>query len=1078
MAEEVLGSGISKGVADQLFLREKLIGERNKSKEHLLFFNSNGAWVRLVSSVNTLTEKEAVDYRKEGEKFKEANTTEEELQPQNGGSSILASANVLFGGMYPQGTTPGVGGLLEGRHTPLNIDSKGHITPSVPKQGDYHNYESLGYRPVPGIQSATVQSKNTYGTLREAEVKVVVWTLEDLEVMQALYLRPGYSILMEWGHSLGLDDQKNIIQDISTYRGFLEGKKGQNDIEQALLKNRKDSDYNYDAMYGYISNFSWSFRPDGGYDCTVKIISKGAILESLALAFDTTKRYKPGSVNPDNDEQSKIERRSIFHKFRVEVEKVVNDKEGIPAQGYTLPNQISDKYGRVRDDRDNYSVKTIVNSDLGDTGEAFKDKLNLFRAYPLPVKKEVVEADGDTDTIKGSSIYIPMRVLLDIYNNFCTLDDSSSTEQVGRKAQGYGYTQFYTGWQDERNAKGSTDPGNYTNIFKKEAKFLTTKYHFSIDPKICIIPGQLEEERNLKFYNKDCNLIKDPAIGGKGEFSVRKAYHNLGSIQIGNFDLAVTEYIEEEGEKDDILNILISLDHVTSIVDSLLKSEKSTDQNTSNNMTVFMQRLLEDINNSLGGVNDLDVSYDEDENLFYVVDRRLTPKDLNTLPKLTFAGLNSTITELNISSKISSNIASQISISAQAGNTGTKDNIGPLLQWNKGLVDRHLVVKGTKDKKDTEPDKDENKPEKSRLEKWLEEYSEIWHIFKIYKRSTDFIKWLINQDKYAKLVDSNLYSLAEYHKEYCQKYVTEYYFKSKKGLPPPGNIPVELSFKTIGIAGLKIGQAFGLQRGVLPQSYTDDYGFIITGLSHDISGNKWTTEVKALFFCAKPPPEHILTQYKKEIGLECTLPTPPVETPTPTSEDTEDLGTSPEWWTLVAISYAENFPGKLQGYADVAQSLYNRAAARYFGGSIIKNINAPGQYEPVFNNKQDWANIQDIDTAAVAVRNYKSHGETARGRTLPSSYTVDFYKQELKKCSDALQNPQLKQEAARFVGSRTEFLAYNPTSALAVGVVERQPATQNNAFYWRYEGKDLFYNQGKLAATDFNRVTPPDNAVV
>jgi len=42
------------------------------------------------------------------------------------------------------------------------------------KDSAYHNYESLGHRPTPGINSVSVKSKGTYGSLREAEVNVTV----------------------------------------------------------------------------------------------------------------------------------------------------------------------------------------------------------------------------------------------------------------------------------------------------------------------------------------------------------------------------------------------------------------------------------------------------------------------------------------------------------------------------------------------------------------------------------------------------------------------------------------------------------------------------------------------------------------------------------------------------------------------------------------------------------------------------------------------------------------------------------------------------------------------------------------
>ena len=57
--QEVIGGGLDAGVVSQIIERENLISQQRKSKEHLLFFNGNGAWARMVSSVNTITAKEA-----------------------------------------------------------------------------------------------------------------------------------------------------------------------------------------------------------------------------------------------------------------------------------------------------------------------------------------------------------------------------------------------------------------------------------------------------------------------------------------------------------------------------------------------------------------------------------------------------------------------------------------------------------------------------------------------------------------------------------------------------------------------------------------------------------------------------------------------------------------------------------------------------------------------------------------------------------------------------------------------------------------------------------------------------------
>jgi hypothetical protein len=54
-----------------------------------------------------------------------------------------------------------------------------------------------------------------------------------------------------------------------------------NDAFRDIYKSIKSSNGNYDALLGYVKNYNWSARADGGYDCTTTIISLGEVLESL-----------------------------------------------------------------------------------------------------------------------------------------------------------------------------------------------------------------------------------------------------------------------------------------------------------------------------------------------------------------------------------------------------------------------------------------------------------------------------------------------------------------------------------------------------------------------------------------------------------------------------------------------------------------------------------------------------------------------------------------------------------------------------------------------------------------------------
>ena len=321
-SQEVVGSGISDGVANQFKLRENLISDRSKSRDHLLFFNGNGAWARLVSSVNTLTEKEATELAA-GKK-----TVNDTV-----GDNSLAWNNVMMGGTLKQGTpknpTSLKGGVSQDLHSPIEIDKDGYIKSGDLRTNAYHKYGSLGFRPTPGLESVSVESKGTYGTLREASINFKVWTLEDLEVAQALYLRPGYTVLVEWGHSLQLvNESKAVNSDIELIRSFLNDKISDPMLkfEKELNEKRKDSNYNYDGFVGYVSNFQWSINSQGGYDCSIKVISKGSVLESIAVTFDPVKAYPADQIASYKTDKGKNERKSIFHKLFSEIQRWISEE--------------------------------------------------------------------------------------------------------------------------------------------------------------------------------------------------------------------------------------------------------------------------------------------------------------------------------------------------------------------------------------------------------------------------------------------------------------------------------------------------------------------------------------------------------------------------------------------------------------------------------------------------------------------------------------------------------------------------------------------------------------------------------
>jgi len=1037
--QEVVGSGVARGVIAQIKAREGLISTKKKENNQLLFFNGNGAWARIVSSVNTLTEQETKDL-----------ATGEKSIKDVVGNKNLAYNNVIMGGTLKQGEAL-KGGVNESTHSPIDIDKNGYITSGDIKNSGYHNYRGLGFRPTPGIQSVSVKSKGTYGTLRDGEVKVTVWDLEDLEMMQALYLRPGYTILLEWGHSLQLDSTtKTVRKEVEFYKKFLRNRLKTETIETDLQEIIKNSQYNYDSMFGYISNFSWSFREDGGYDCSIKIISKGTILESLAITFDPSNVYPSSQFAKWNEDKNKKEKKSIFHKLFSEIDKLqATEGEGNVKQiasnyyssladtaiaGYDLVTgdtnsaveralavkerteenislAIDTVFGdlsdlatqassaqtlegriameneafvskleklvnggttRYKSKRYSWTSKTgiagleeeeLVNhlnkefsmyglkfvegtlnrsgtssiDEAGDnltafvvdkpeqrlsiesdntfniddkaetlrlvdfiqenavlpeseltpkqkevrqaqeeraqqvkddfanafsefgsqilpegkvehiftndsfhpkTGKHFQENLNAFLAFKLK-DLELKDTGWDNDDI--NEYWIPLYTILDVYNNYVSSIDATQEAQKGTKTKGRKLTQFYTGFQDKE-----------TNSVKyeKKLKYLTNEYHFSIDPLVCILP---KLPTSTKLHDSENKVVKWP--NGKESYPMGVVWKNGFHQNIGK---ALSTGILR-GETDDILNIMVSVEYLQSEIDKIVDAYKDSDQNENNDMVSLMKTVLRAMSDAMGGINDLDLFYDEQDDLFYVVDRKVTPKVKSIIPTLSLTGTKSTISSLSIDSKISSNIGNMVSIAAQGTGGHTKDSIGPLLQWNRGLLDRHIIHKSQKNTIGGEEITEKReKPEDRRLKKWIEDYYEFWEEFngENFADNGDYDKGAISNIK-------------NYHKEFCKRWVVDILIHNEENpIPAPGVIPVELSFTSMGIAGLKIGQTFKIEEGILPQKYSTNFGYIITGLAHSIDNGKWTTDVKTQFYSLTPPtPEEVKAVAEKQ---ECS----------------------------------------------------------------------------------------------------------------------------------------------------------------------------------------------------------------
>jgi hypothetical protein len=239
-------------VQKQLGVRQNALLQRTPNS--IKYLLSRNAWIRMTSSVN-------VD-----------------------GSDFLAKNNILQGGVRGL-----IGGVRDG--FPIVGDNSSTSFPAYDRITSENTPHQRGVRPMPGITDINVKSKSAYGSLREVVVNFQCWDIKQLEELELLYMRPGYTVLVEWGWNPYLMDENKPLENFLGYLPMFDKQVENNKIptkEQiwsTIFNISKKTGGNYDAMFGYIKNYSWSARPDGGYDCSTTIISIGEVIESLKINY-------------------------------------------------------------------------------------------------------------------------------------------------------------------------------------------------------------------------------------------------------------------------------------------------------------------------------------------------------------------------------------------------------------------------------------------------------------------------------------------------------------------------------------------------------------------------------------------------------------------------------------------------------------------------------------------------------------------------------------------------------------------------------------------------------------------------
>jgi len=264
----VIGAPFSSYVLLQLYQRAAQNSTVNRSNEDVLFLANKTGWARLVSSVNIelqptsdILKLKDTDYQTYYSRF-----NLDSALPYNAPDS-LAKNWILEAGCSVQNGN--------------GINLRAGIGPD----GAYGlgGTEELGYRPLPGLTGVTIETTGRLGSLRQANIQFKVWNMNQLNVIEALYFRLGYSMLLEWGHTQYFENDGNFQRNAFGIDDPFIGGKRKEQIQQDIARRSRNTFGNYDGMLGIVSNFSWSMNQDGGFDCTVKLIGLGSVMDSMRI---------------------------------------------------------------------------------------------------------------------------------------------------------------------------------------------------------------------------------------------------------------------------------------------------------------------------------------------------------------------------------------------------------------------------------------------------------------------------------------------------------------------------------------------------------------------------------------------------------------------------------------------------------------------------------------------------------------------------------------------------------------------------------------------------------------------------
>ncbi len=282
----VVGEPFKEYVNGQITARQKMYGSgfsSNRTPEQMTYLNSNVPWIKMASSVFV------TDWSDGNRRLKKMG-----LKPDSNGGKNLAESAVLFNGLSPLN-----GSMRSGVATSNSL-----INNSAYGFGG----TEFGLKQLPGITNIDVTPINR-GSLTQATVNIKAYNKFQFELIETLYLRLGYTMMLEWGNSIYVDNNNNVIRSNTTLIDdffFKGGGSSHLEVLNRIESEREKKQGNYDALFAKVVNFDWTYLPDGSYDISIKLTSLGDVVESFKTNVLTPSTQIDESSLPEESEENEV----------------------------------------------------------------------------------------------------------------------------------------------------------------------------------------------------------------------------------------------------------------------------------------------------------------------------------------------------------------------------------------------------------------------------------------------------------------------------------------------------------------------------------------------------------------------------------------------------------------------------------------------------------------------------------------------------------------------------------------------------------------------------------------------------